>query len=351
LNEWLDGHDSEFSSIGVVPGHEYAIPLAAEFAKLKGWRSLEPNVAYTSCNKEVMKKSLQMCDIPVPKGWCIKSEDEFRKIVGEVRYPVIAKPVNMVASMYVKLINDRHELEEHVSNMLGCSYNFGYEIHQGFLVEEYVEGPEYSIECFMNAGECIFQSITKKGKGMLPFFVELEHTVPACMDEKERNEINEFARNVLLSVGITDGPVHLEFVASKDGPVVIEYGTRPPGGRITRLLNLAGNVDIHKASIMNALSKDPRRYLGSIKRVSRVRHFFIPRGTLEKIDGTDVLKETKGIAEWRIGVKPGDVIGPYNDNMARERAGYYITVADDMEELERICRRIEESVIFHVKSV
>ena len=47
------------------------------------------------------------------------------------------------------------------------------------LVEEYVEGPEFSVEVFLDDGIPRYASVTEKHKGPLPYFVELGHVVPS----------------------------------------------------------------------------------------------------------------------------------------------------------------------------
>ena len=163
-------------------------------------------------------------------------------------YPVIVKPTDAAASIGVHRVDGRDDVEDVLAkvghlrdNGSGACGNL-FDIDR-FLMEEFVSGPEYSVEAFSFAGRHVVVAVTEKltGEG---HFAELGHTVPARLDATAEDEVVAATQRFLDLVGLTDGPSHTEVRLGPRGPVVIESHNRVGGDRIDELVAAVYGVDL-----------------------------------------------------------------------------------------------------------
>ena len=82
----------------------------------------------------------------------------------------------MSSSLYVELVYNYDELIVAAKNIFDATENLlDYPMIKAVLIEEYVQGSEFSIELFLDEGKILFSSVTEKHKCGFPFFVEIGH--------------------------------------------------------------------------------------------------------------------------------------------------------------------------------
>ena len=97
------------------------------------------------------------------------------------------------------------------------------------MVEEYMEGPEVSVEIMVVEGEPHILAITDKYITPPPYFVELAHCEPSRLGAETQNRIREVASQAVRAVGIENAPAHVEIKVTEDGPNLCVYtdGIKP----------------------------------------------------------------------------------------------------------------------------
>ena len=106
-------------------------------------------------NKYLMRCALQNAGIEGPKFTLV--EDEFDKEkLKSFRYPLIIKPVDLSSSRGVMKINSPDELDEAILYAMSWS-----KIKQA-IIEEFIDGPEYSGESIAYRGQYKLLAITEK---------------------------------------------------------------------------------------------------------------------------------------------------------------------------------------------
>ena len=88
---------------------------------------------------------------------------------------------------------------------------------QDFLMEEYIDGAEYSVESFSFAGRHVVITITEKFTEA-GHFAELGHAVPARLDEHVCEHVRACVSRFLDLMGVRDGLGHTEVRISARGP-------------------------------------------------------------------------------------------------------------------------------------
>lgn len=191
-------------------------------------------------NKCYTREVLRQAGLPSPKYIQIREavpKDIRRKIRG-FHFPLIAKPVDMSASRGVIKIPNALQLKS------GIEYALERSNHRTVILEEYIDGQEYSGQGIAWQGECHLLSVTQKE--MTPdHFVEMRYSQPPEVDEATYQKIEKTMLQAFSALKIEYGAMCPDFRIGKDGNVYIfEVGTRMPSDWLgTDLVPLATGYD------------------------------------------------------------------------------------------------------------
>lgn len=177
----------------------------------------------------------------------VHDADGARKAAEEIGFPFVVKPRDMSGSIGVRRVDDLRSLEEHLES-LSKVLSSGATRRKGFLVEEFLEGPEVSVECVVLDGRPEVVAITRKTVGFDPFFEELGHVVAPREPLAETRAIVEVVRAAHEALEIRRGVTHAELRLTPQGPRMIEIAQRLGGDRIPELVHLATGVDLAMAA-------------------------------------------------------------------------------------------------------
>lgn len=234
-------------------------------AKEMGLVGISEKTALNATNKAEMRQCLKECGVPIPQFFCVSSREEYEKAIEYFRkaqLKCIVKPADNSGSRGVDLLSDLSD-EELISKVY--EYSKSYSRGGDIVVEEYMEGPEVSVETLSVDGECHIIQITDKLTTGAPYFVEMGHSEPSELPEDVKIKISEVASTAVKAIGITNGPSHTEIKVTKDGPKIVELGARLGGDNITtHLVPLSTGVDMVECCIKIALGETPQIYLSLI---------------------------------------------------------------------------------------
>lgn len=200
-------------------------------------------------NKFLMRKQFWHNNDPVPKFLLYTDEENIEGI----EYPVIVKPVDRSGSRGVTKVNNVVELKHAICIAKKESF-----CNQA-LIEEYVEGREYSAEYLSYRGKHYFIAITTKYTTGFPNFIETGHSEPSDLDADKIKNIQRIIEHALDTLEIQNGASHSEFKIDKDGRVkIIEIGSRMGGDCIgSDLVPLTTGIDYVRAVIQIACGDIP----------------------------------------------------------------------------------------------
>ncbi len=255
------------------------------------------------------------------------------RLLDRFTLPVVVKPAELAGSRGVYLLRRPGELERW-GHLLD---SYGY--RGGLLVEEYLRGPEYSVETISSHGRHEVIGVTVKAVGAPPLFVETGHVHPAP-DTAATREIAALAVELLKLTGYRTGPAHTEVIWTKSGPRIIESQARLAGDRIPRLVGLSTGFDIDRA-IFRALAGRP---LGAVspQRVARVAYFEFPAGVLRSVSGVAAARDLGFVAELSFPFEVGDTIPPVVDSKSRH--GYVVVVGESAAQTQERARQVRSMI-------
>lgn len=137
-------------------------------------------------------------------------------------------------------------------------YSLGNARNGTVMVEEYMRGPEVSVEIMVIAGEPHILAITDKYITPPPYFVELAHCEPSGLDAGTQEQIRKVAAQAVRAIGIENAPAHVEIKVTEEGPKIVELAARLGGDFITsRLVPLSTGIDMVGASVLLATGETP----------------------------------------------------------------------------------------------
>lgn len=171
---------------------------------------------------------------------------EARAAVAEIGFPCVFKPVSGTGSAGAVRVRDEPELD--------AAYREASAHGQQVLVEQFVTGPQFSVEAFSEAGRHCVLAITRKYSDPTTL-VELGHVMPAPLTEEESAAVARCAEDVLDAVGLTYGPSHTEVILGPGGPVPIETHARVGGDDIWLMVHAATGVDLDTVQPDQALGR------------------------------------------------------------------------------------------------
>ncbi|MGW7578924.1 ATP-grasp domain-containing protein [Streptomyces sp. NPDC054765] len=311
---------------GVITSCDYYLPTVARIAGRLGLPGPGPEAVEIACRKDATRRVLADAGVPGPRFAVHEEWTDLAGAAREIGYPLVAKPVDLCASMYVRRVDDEAQLADVYRTLVDVPVNArGQRRAPVVLLEELLEGPEVSVETVSCAGTVHVVGVTDKSIGGAPAFIETGHMFPAALTPADAEAAEETALHALEALGLVDGVVaHTEIKLTADGPRVVEVNPRPAGNRITELIRHVTGIDLAAAFVEVALGRPPELRRTDTGLRSAAIGFLVPQaaGTLEALDGGE-LRDAPGVLEVQL-AEPGKVVkaaGSNNEYLGHVMAG------------------------------
>ncbi|MCM8710187.1 ATP-grasp domain-containing protein [Clostridium sp. SYSU_GA19001] len=150
-----------------------------------------------------------------------------------LEFPLIMKPVDSQGQRGVTRINSLDEFKEKFESSMKHSRV------KRLIVEEYIEGPEISVNSYSINNEVVFSLISDRIVfSDLPGGIIHKHLIPTSIESKEiKNSIEDLVKRVLEKLEIKNGPAYFQ-IKMKNGiePKLIEVTPRLDGCHMWRLI-------------------------------------------------------------------------------------------------------------------
>ncbi len=304
--------------------------IAAATTRL-GLPGISMDTAIKSTDKGEMIKAFKAHDVESPWFYIIEDVESLKALLPTLTYPCILKPTDNAGSRGVMLVNSAEELIE--------AYQYSVAQSRGGLVilEEYMTGPEVSVEVMVVDGVPHVLQVTDKLTTGAPNFVEMGHNQPSMLPTEDVEKIKDLACRAVKSVGINCGPSHVEIKLTPTGPKMVELGARMGGDCITtHLVPLSTGVDMIKATIDVALGLTPD-ITPTLHKGSAIRFFDAPCGIVSAIEGVEEAQAVEGVQEIAFTKNVGDEVTDIHSSL--DRCGFAIAQCDSAIEAIEVCEK------------
>lgn len=194
-------------------------------------------------DKARMKDLFRAKDVPCARSGLVTSEDEAWALVQETGFPVCVKPVDGAAAQSTYRVETSRNLRQLLRSR-------GISKESPLQVEEFVTGQEHSFETISLDGKSLFNSLTIYDPTPLDAmnnpWIQWRVILPREVDTPQYDDIRVHGAAALKALGMKTGLSHLEWFRRADGTVCIsEVGCRPPGAKITTMINRAHDFDMY----------------------------------------------------------------------------------------------------------
>ncbi|WP_158920154.1 ATP-grasp domain-containing protein [Streptomyces sp. NBRC 109706] len=288
-------------------------------------------VAYLTDKAALRGKVNQLTGAPVRFEQCDRAA-HLEAAAARVGFPCVAKPRTGFGGQGVHLLRDAAD-----AALLAA----GLAAEPALIVEEFLEGPEFSVEAHSRAGTHTILAVSRKYTSGIPEGTETGYDLPAELDEETTQQIHQLVVATLNTAGHRSGPSGTEVILTKAGPRLIESHAHPGEDWISDLLVLAEGTDLAALTIAAALelpqpaSRPPRRYAG-------IRQLRLPPGVLAAVEGVNEALALPGVTGVEISVPLGGHVPETTSRVAGH--GSVTAVSDGPQALEAVLRKAQDTL-------
>jgi biotin carboxylase len=287
--------------------------------------------AIAATDKAAMRRRMKECGVPVPEFHVIHSAEELKQSAENMPERFVIKPADNAASRGVCLVEKSRQPDYDAVYAFTRGYSRGGEV----LVEEFMTGPEVSVESFTVQDTTHIITITDKMVTELPYFVETGHTEPSRLPASAQEDIRWVTLAAVAALHLHNGPTHTEIKVTPDGAKLVEIAARLGGDFITsRLVPLSSGVDLIGCSLSSMLGEKVE-WERKLTRGAAIRYVQASEGIIREISGTEEAASMPGVQEVVMYRGVGDRAAELESS--GDRLGHVIAVGADADEAEKNC--------------
>lgn len=328
---------------GVIhPCSEVSMAVMGRINDELGLSGISREQAICATNKHLMRKAFEKGNAPSPKSILAQdAEDAWRRLQSEFDTDAILKPSRNSGSRGIAKVSrnmDKGDFIRAYDEALSESRD------HSVLIEQFIEGPEFSIEMIVWQGEIHVLTVTDKKTTGAPHFVELGHNQPSCFSATDVETLKAAAIAGVRALGVNNCACHAEAKLMNGKAYLMEVGARLGGDFIsTELTHLSTGIDMVAAAIDVALGVEPDLSAKEEPKGVCIRYFCPKPGKLVSISNTEVLNNPH-VYLWEIYPKEGDVIPTVTSSLCR--SGHVIVTEKTPQKAIELAERLIESVKF-----
>ncbi len=259
--------------------------------------------------------------------------------------PLIFKPTNLAGSIGVFLLDSISAIDTITDY---CSkHSLLQNINQEYIIEEFIEGTEISIEGICYQNNFFPFSITDKRTTGSPYYFETGHCMPSVYEKDSylAPKIYNFIQSCINAVGILNGPIHAEmFVLEKNNFELIEIHNRYGGDRITELLKRSLSFGIFSAFYNQLIGE--KHIFNSPKGKKYVSIDFLVNKPGEDKKITRNNNYEKYLEKASAVLTCYDNIGEQCSVQSHDKLGHFICENDNYEKLNKSREYVKKHITF-----
>ena len=302
--------------------------------------------ALKATNKHLMREAFRIGNAPSPKSLlCADADHAWRLFQEEIQDDAVLKPTRNCGSRGITKVEHniaQSTFEQYYHRALQESRD------HSVLIEQFIDGPEFSVEAIVWQGEPHVLAVTDKKTTTPPFFVELGHNQPSVFPPSVQQQLIEAASAGVKALNLNNCAVHCELKLQNGQPYLMEIGARLGGDFITTVLTpLSTGIDMVGAAISVALGEEPDLQPKAAGQGVCIRYFTPQPGLLVGIENEHLLNAPY-VHDASIYRNVGDVVPELRSSL--DRSGHVIVLSPTPQAaIEKAERMVEEVRILTVQ--
>lgn len=292
------------SPVAILTWDETVLEATAQAAERLGLPHMSAAAAARCRDKLATRSLLAGAALPAVRYRLADSAESAVAAAAELGFPVVVKPRALAGSLGVTAASDESAVRE--AYQLAQSSRFANLPHRGgVLVEEYLDGPEISVDSAVCDGEVTCVHVAHKRLGFPPGFEEVGHLVTGWSDQPWAGAVADLVVGAHHALGVRHGVTHAEVRLTAAGPRLVELNGRLGGDLIPYASTLATGIDLVAVAAELALGRAPT-LAPTRNRTAEIRFVYPPYDC--EVGEVDVAAaaQTPGIAYAAALAGPGD---------------------------------------------
>ena len=295
---------------------EVAMPALGRINQELGLPGINMATATRATNKAQMRRAFEQGQAPSPPSIAANTLAEALIAIQQLSFPVIFKPSRNSGSRGITRVSTEGNRREILAEA------FAYALRESrdasVVIEQFVEGPEFSVEILVWNGQPHVLAVTDKMTTGAPSFVEVGHSQPSLFSNNDQQQIVDAALRGVRALGIDWSAAHAEVRLSPPGPFLMEIGARLGGDFITtELVPRSTGIDMVAAAIQLALGEIPDLKPKHAPQGAAIRYFTPAPGVVRKIAGLEQSRSLPGVRIIDIAISEGDTVPEFSSSLSR----------------------------------
>jgi biotin carboxylase len=269
-----------------------------------------------------------------------------------VPYPCVLKPLSLAASRGVIRADNPQTFVEAFARIVSILAETDLDPEdpgaQQILVEEFIPGPEVSLEGLLIDGALTTLALFDKPDPLDgPYFEETIYVTPSRLPSETQALISAATQQAAASLGLRTGPVHAEVRLNERGAWIVEVAARSIGGLCSSTLRFGDGTSLEEIVLRQAAGLE----LTSLEREQQpagVMMIPIPAaGALCDVRGLADAQAVAGIDEISISIPRGEQVVPLP--RGGRYLGFIFAHADTPANVERALRQAHSLLAFDIR--
>ena len=325
---------------GVIhPCSEVAMESMGYINQTMHLSGIDVATARRATNKALMRQAFAQYGASSPNSFCTETEQEAWDIFRTFDKNGILKPSRNSGSRGIAKITRQTSWPDFSE---AYAEAFKQSRDKQVLIEEFIEGPEFSIEALVYRGTVHILTITDKSTTGAPHFVELGHSQPSLFPAEEQETIKNTVKDGIRALKLDNCAVHAEVKLQDKKAYIMEIGARLGGDFITTdLVPLSTGIDMVAASIDIALGIEPDLSPKHEQQGSCIRYIAPVPGLIKSIDGIRT-SYPEWVEQCVLYRKVGDTVTEIASSL--DRSGHIITTGSTARQAIERAESILETI-------
>jgi len=328
----------------MTAGTDFSASVAwvAEKLRLPG---ISFEAALDASDKERMRKRFKEAGVPSPEFIVIngRSGEAGEAPALPFSWPVVVKPVDNMGARGCRRVGSAEELKTAVAEAMAFSRS------GRVIVEEYMEGPEFSVDALIYRGEITICGFADRHIFFPPYFIEMGHTIPSSIDPAVMRPLIETFNRGVKALGITDGAAKGDVKLTSRGPMIGEIAARLSGGYMSGwTFPYSSGVLPTRGAIEIAIGEKPGGLENKWNWTSAERAFISIPGEVLSVQGIETAKVMPWVRDVFSRVKSGMAVTFPENNVTK--CGNIISAAPDRETAVNSAENAARSVLIRLKA-
>ena len=325
----------------MTAGTDFSATVAWAAEKL-GLPGISHEAALDASDKGRMRQRFKEAGLPSPE-FVIVQNPPGNNFSLPFSFPVVVKPVDNMGSRGCRRVDSAQELNAAVCEALGFSRS------GRAIVEEYMEGPEFSVDALVYNGEITICGIADRHIFFPPYFIEMGHTMPTSIDSAIVPLLLETFCKGIKALGINNGAAKGDIKLTRHGPMIGEIAARLSGGYMSGwTYPYSCGVLPTRGAIEIALGKKPSRLRPKWNFTSAERAFISIPGKVRSIEGVEMAKVMPWVKDVFSRVKPGCAVNFPENNVSK--CGNVISAAEYRKDAVNSAESAARSILIRLET-